>query len=166
MNAVSAPRVEAPVPRQSDLCRRRRWWEKPRRFLGRAWARVVFRLFQRHRYGRLVIETVAGTPLVVLPGVFNPKLFQTGEFLAETLSERWVPPGSTVLDMGTGSGVGAVFAARWARRVVAVDISPTAVRCARINVLLHGLEDRVEVRAGDLFEPLHLAYPVCGFFEA
>ena len=134
--------------------RRHRWWEKPRRFLGRAWARVVFRLFQRHRYGRLVIETVAGTPLVVLPGVFNPKLFQTGEFLAETLSERWVPPGSTVLDMGTGSGVGAVFAARWARRVVAVDISPTAVRCARINVLLHGLEDRVEVRAGDLFEPV------------
>jgi release factor glutamine methyltransferase len=40
--------------------------------------------------------------------------------------------------------------------VVAVDISPEAVRCARINVLLNRVEDRVEVRCGDLFEP------VCG----
>lgn len=128
--------------------------ESVRRAAGRAWAQGYFRVFQRHRYNRLVMETVAGKPIVVLPGVFNPKIFQTGEFLAETLNERWIPPGSTVLDMGTGSGVGAVFAAQWARRVVAVDISPTAVRCAQINVLLHGLEDRVEVYQGDLFEPI------------
>lgn len=130
------------------------FFESVRGVMGRAWARGYFRAFQRHRYNRLVVETVAGRPLVVLPGVFNPKLFGTGEFLVETLSERWVPPGSTVLDMGTGAGVGAVFAAQWAHRVVAVDISPAAVRCARINVLLHGLEDRVEVRKGDLFEPV------------
>ena len=55
-----------------------------------------------------------------------------------------IPPGSIVLDMGTGSGVGAVFAARNAARVVAVDVNPEAVRCARINVLLHHIEDRVD----------------------
>lgn len=121
--------------------------------LWRLLLRWRFLLFQRHRHDRLVLEEVTGTPIVVLPGVFNPKLFRTGEFLVETLSSRLVPPGSTVLDMGTGSGVGAVFAARWARRVVAVDINPAAVRCARINALLHRVEDRVEVREGDLFEP-------------
>jgi release factor glutamine methyltransferase len=59
-----------------------------------------------------------------------------------------------MLDMGTGSGICAVFAAQWARRIVAVDLNPAAVRCARINVLLHGLEERVEVREGDLFVPV------------
>ncbi len=39
--------------------------------------------------------------------------------------------------MGTGSGVCAVFAAKYARRVVAVDINPAAVRCAGINALLN-----------------------------
>ncbi len=113
-----------------------------------------FRLFQRHRHDRLVLEDVAGTPILVLPQVFNPKLFRSGAFLVECLGPKVIPPGGTVLDMGTGSGVGAVFAARWAARVVAVDINPEAVRCARINVLLHRLESKVEVRQGDLFAPV------------
>lgn len=115
-----------------------------------------YRLFHRHRFRRLVLESVAGRPILVLPQVFNPKLHRTGEFLVDSLDERLIPPGSTVLDMGTGSGVGAVFAARWARQVVAVDINPEAVRCAHINVLLNQVEDRVEVRLGDLFEPVRL----------
>ncbi len=121
------------------------------------WKRLLhwnFRLFQRHRYDRLVLEQVAGRSLLVLPEVFNPKLFRSGEILAQTLSPALIPPGSAVLDMGTGSGVGAIFAARWARRVVAVDINPAAARCARINVLLTHLEERIEVRQGDLFAPV------------
>ena len=58
-----------------------------------------------------------------------------------------------VLDMGTGSGVCAVIAARHARRVVAVDINAAAVRCARINALLNHVEQKIEVRHGDLFAP-------------
>lgn len=124
------------------------------RTLWRFFLRCRFLLFQRHRHNRLVLEEVAGRPILVLPGVFNPKLFRTSEFLVETLNARLIPPGSTVLDMGTGSGVGAVFAAQWADRIVAVDINPVAVRCARINALLNQVEDRVEVREGDLFEPV------------
>jgi release factor glutamine methyltransferase len=115
---------------------------------------VWFRLFQRHRYNRLVLEEVAGTPILVLPQVFNPKLFRSGEFLVECLGTKMIPVGGTVLDMGTGSGVGAVFAARWASRVVAVDVNPEAVRCARINALMHRLESKIEVRQGDLFAPV------------
>jgi release factor glutamine methyltransferase len=59
-----------------------------------------------------------------------------------------------VLDMGTGCGVGAVFAAKYARRVVAVDINPAAVRCAGINALINGMAGEIDVRLGDLFAPV------------
>lgn len=110
-----------------------------------------FDLFQRHRHDRLVIEAVAGAPIVVLPQVFNPALFRTGEFLASLLDRSLVRDGTSVLDMGTGSGAVAVAAARLGARVLAVDINPHAVRCARINALLNGIEDRLEARRGDLF---------------
>lgn len=116
--------------------------------------RLRFLLFQRHRHNHMVLERAAGYPILVLPQVFNPVLFRTGEFLAQALDARRIPPGSTVLDMGTGSGIGAIAAARWAGRVVAVDINPEAVRCARINILLNRVEHRVEVREGDLFAPV------------
>lgn len=56
--------------------------------------------------------------------------------------------------MGTGSGVCALVATHHVRHVVAVDISAAAVRCARINVLINAVEDKVEVLQGDLFAPL------------
>ena len=43
------------------------------------------RLFDRHRYQRLVLEEVDGLPLVVLPQVFNPKLLRSGAFLVSQL---------------------------------------------------------------------------------
>ena len=128
-----------------------------RSFLRRLWRLVLqwrFRLFQRHRHNRLVVEDVAGRPLVILPEVFNPKLFRTGAFMAGVLDEHAIPARAEVLDMGTGSGVGAVVAARWARHVDAVDVNPHAVRCARINALLNNLEDRIDVHHGDLFAPV------------
>lgn len=122
--------------------------------LWRLWLRLRFRLFQRRRHDALVLEDVAGLPILVLPRVFNPKLFWTGELLARLLDERLIPRNAAVLDLGTGTGIGALSAARFAGRVVAVDINPAAQRCARINALLNRLEDRVEVRGGDLFEPV------------
>jgi len=124
------------------------------RFFARFLLWLRFRLFQRFRHNRLVLEHVDGKPFLVLPGVFNPALFRSSELFAKSLGAEWIRPGSTVLDMGTGSGIGAVFAAQWAARVVAVDVNPAAARCARINALLNDVGDRVEVREGDLFEPV------------
>jgi len=121
------------------------------RFWGRLWYRIRFLLFQRHRFDRLALEWVAGRPFLILPQVFNPALFWTSEFMAQALNERLIPPGSYLLDMGTGSGIGAVFAAQWTNKVTAVDVNPAAVRCARINALLNEVEDRVTVKEGDLF---------------
>jgi release factor glutamine methyltransferase len=113
-----------------------------------------YRLYRR-RYGRLALEMLDGVPLLVLPEVFNPVITMTGAFLVRTLMKQSWPAGPVdVLDLGTGSGVGAIFAARRGAQVKAVDINPEAVRCARINVLLNHLEKQVEVRQGDLFEPV------------
>ena len=113
-----------------------------------------YRLFQQQRHRSFVLERVDGLPLLVTPGVLNPRLMRTGEFFARQLRADLLPPDAEVLDMGCGSGVCALFAARFARRVVAVDINPEAVRCTRINTLLHQYEDRIEVLHGDLFAPL------------
>jgi HemK-related putative methylase len=123
--------------------------------LTRLYLKLRHQVFGR-RYRRLVLERVGDAPFLVLPEVFNPVLFRTGPFLAETALriEPAAGPGRLALDMGTGSGVGAVFAARAGYRVLAVDINPEAVRCARINVLLNRLEAQVEVRPGDLFAPV------------
>lgn len=124
----------------------------------RRWLALRYRVLGR-RYNRLVLEEIDGVPLLVLPEVFNPVLLRTGAFMAHAVAAAAlpaVPSGQPVrlLDLGTGSGVGAIFAARRGLQVVAADINPEAVRCARINVLLNRLEAQVEVRQGDLFEPV------------
>ena len=71
--------------------------------------------------------------------------------LAENLR---VYEGEFVLDMGTGCGILAVLAAEKADEVLAVDINPYAIRCARKNAEINGVEDKVEFLLGDLFEPI------------
>lgn len=122
------------------------------RVLARAYLAVRYRLVDR-RYRRLVLENVQGVPFLVLPDVFNPVLFRTGPFLVEALLAQ-PRMGETCLDLGTGSGIGAVFAARQGYRVVGVDINPEAVRCARLNAVLNRVEDRVTIRLGDVFAPV------------
>lgn len=115
---------------------------------------LAHRLRGFDRYDEFIVERVHGTPILVTPSVFNPKRLRTGDFFASQVDSSRVVANAEVLDMGTGSGVCAVFAARHARRVVAVDINAAAVRCARINALLNRVDDRMEVRHGDLFEPV------------
>lgn len=65
-----------------------------------------------------------------------------------------VKRGAKVLDMGTGCGVLAVLAAEKAAKVVAADLNPHAVACARRNVELNRVQMKVEVRLGNLFETI------------
>jgi HemK-related putative methylase len=112
------------------------------------------KLLGQARYDDYRVEHVADARLLILPTVANPAILRTGAYFAEAVAAVDIRPGSTVLDMGTGSGVCALVAARRARHVVAVDINPAAVRCARINALINRLEERIDCRQGDLFEPV------------
>ncbi len=60
-------------------------------------------------------------------------------------------PGEVVLDMGTGTGLLGLIAAKKAARVVGLDINSKAVGCARLNARLNGIEN-FEARRSDLFE--------------
>lgn len=62
-------------------------------------------------------------------------------------------PSGVTLDLGTGSGIQALHAARFSERVVATDISARALAFARFTALLNEV-DGIEFRLGSLFEPV------------
>lgn len=66
-------------------------------------------------------------------------------------AERWVRPGQDVLDMGAGSGILSIAAARFgARSVLAVERDPIAIPIARENAARNGVQDLVRVVEGSL----------------
>ena len=65
--------------------------------------------------------------------------------------EEIIRPDTLVFDVGTGSGILAMAAARLgARAIKAVDIDGVAVRTAKENIAKAGLADRIDVKQGDL----------------
>jgi release factor glutamine methyltransferase len=62
--------------------------------------------------------------------------------------------GSRVLDMGTGCGILGIIAAKNAANVLAVDINPHAIRCARQNAVANELANRMSFLQADLFNGL------------
>ncbi|MGY1601138.1 putative protein N(5)-glutamine methyltransferase [Geodermatophilus sp. SYSU D00815] len=90
-----------------------------------------------------------GLRIAVAPGVFVPR--RRTEFLVDQAVAR-TPPGAVVLDLCCGSGAlgVALAAARPGTTLVAADVDPAAVRCARRNVEPAG----GRVVEGDLFAPV------------
>ncbi|MGB9751330.1 MAG: 50S ribosomal protein L11 methyltransferase [Roseiflexus castenholzii] len=65
--------------------------------------------------------------------------------------EQYVTPGMCVLDLGCGSGILAIAAARLgAARVLALDTDPIAVEATRANAALNNVADRIVVAEGSL----------------
>jgi release factor glutamine methyltransferase len=95
------------------------------------------------------VERVDGFDLFVPPSVLNPRLFRTGLLLAQVV-ERECAPADRVLDLGSGSGVVGLAAARAGASVLAVDKNPAAVRATRINAMLN--RSAIDAVESDLFE--------------
>ena len=86
--------------------------------------------------------------------VVDERVYEPAEdtfLLAEHLV---VAEDDVVLDVGTGSGIQAVLAAKKAKRVVAVDINPYAIECAIKNAQTNEVKERIEFRQGDLFQSI------------
>jgi len=140
-------------------------WRRARRLRQEDWRDSWKRYFRPQRIGkRLVVkpswatyEVAAGDTVIEIdPGM----AFGTGQHPTTAMCLRALEesasggrPGDAVLDFGTGSGILAIAAARLgAKRVLALDIDPQAVKAARQNAAANGVADAVEVREGTLPE--------------
>jgi release factor glutamine methyltransferase len=120
------------------------------------------------RFRESVRRAAAGAPIAQITGVkefFSLEFEVTPDVLVprpetEVLVERTIDvvrrsqqPACSILDVGTGSGCIAISLARHLpdARVFASDISAAALVVAARNVARHGLKERIELRAGDLF---------------
>jgi methylase of polypeptide subunit release factors len=83
-------------------------------------------------------------------GVYAPIRGEYVELVSQAC-EAWPVAGKRAVDVGTGTGVLAFVLARRGASVVATDLSPRAVACARENADALGLSGAVEVRQADLF---------------
>jgi SAM-dependent methyltransferase len=113
--------------------------------------------YEWHRKG-VPIAALGGATIHPDFGVFSPV---RGEYV-DLVARAPLPIGGTAFDIGTGTGVlAAVLARRGAPTVIASDLSPRALACARANVERLGLSGQVAVKEADLFPPERAALAVC-----
>ncbi|MBC7223549.1 MAG: 50S ribosomal protein L11 methyltransferase, partial [Anaerolineae bacterium] len=141
------------------------------------WAQAWKRAYQLQRIGRSLVIVPSWEPYAPRAGEHVVRLdpglaFGTG--LHETtrlclaLLEVHLRPGARLADVGTGSGILAIAAARLgAAQVVALDADPIAVRAARENVARNQVKGVVQVRWGTVpgGEENPWGAPVLGYEE-
>lgn len=119
--------------------------------LDRITKRQIYRqnLFRRtQKKGQLV--SCFGKEFIVYPDVFWP--FEDSTPLIKKMR---IKKGERVLDVCTGTGIIAVLAAlKGAKRVIAVDINPNAVKAAKANAKKFGVQKKVEVRHSDMLSAI------------
>ena len=95
-------------------------------------------------------------------GVFAPIRREYVDLVAKAPLPAALSSSGVAFDIGTGTGVlAAVLARRGVGRVVATDLDPRALACARENLERLGLAEQVEVVPADLFPDGRAALVVC-----
>ena len=91
-------------------------------------------------------------PVEITPGMaFGTGTHGTTQLCIEALEKRLKKRSASVLDMGTGSGILAIVAAKLGtQEVLAVDTDPVAVEVAAQNVEKNGVQGVVRVRQGEV----------------
>src|SRR5438105_3503709 len=102
-----------------------------------------------NRKANITVRTrVEGFDLEVFPTVFHPRYFGSSSILARFVSSMPLN-GKSFLDLGCGSGIVALCAAKRGAKATAVDINAEAVRCTQANASRHDL--KIDIRVSDLF---------------
>jgi release factor glutamine methyltransferase len=127
-------------------------------------ARSQFDIFLMRRMHRQPVAYIIGrqefwsfdflvTPDVLIPRPETERLIEISLKCAAAFDDD-LP--LRILDIGTGSGAIAVTLAKELPRaqVLATDISPAALEIARDNAVRHRVADRIQFRAGNLFDSI------------
>jgi release factor glutamine methyltransferase len=123
-----------------------------RRWMRRAIHFLSYHLILKRRRTRRT--RAAGFRLTVRPTVFHPRYFITSEFFASFIGQLDLS-GKRVADVGTGSGILALAAARaGAEHVTAIDINSAAALTAAENARVNGLSDRVGSACSNLLSAI------------
>lgn len=90
-------------------------------------------------------------PLLLDPGMaFGTGTHPTTQLSLEAI-ESHLRPGFSVLDLGTGSGILAIAAAKLgAKQVLGLDTDSTAIAAAQENILRNEVDSQIETRLGSL----------------
>lgn len=62
-----------------------------------------------------------------------------------------VKAGDNVIEVGSGCGILSILAAKKASNVLAIDINPYAIRCAKENAILNKIDNKISFIQSDLF---------------
>jgi ribosomal protein L11 methyltransferase len=133
-------------------------WRRSRRVREESWRDAWKKHFGVQRIGRALVVRpswvdygLEGNETVIHldPGMaFGTGQHPTTAMCLRALEER-VRPGVSVLDLGCGSGILAIAAAKLgAARVLALDTDPQAIKAATENAAANGVSDVIEVREG------------------
>lgn len=95
---------------------------------------------------------VGGLAFRVLPNVYSPRFFSDTSWFARQLPS--IVADTSLLEIGTGTGVIAAFCAQQGAQVLATDVNPDAVVNAKLNLSIYGFN--VEVRQGYLYDPIRV----------
>lgn len=111
-----------------------------------------------HRRVRASLErtdacSLFGLDLLIAPGVLHPGHFASSRMLGRHLMSLDLR-GRNLADLGTGSGILALLAARSGALVTALDVDQAAAACASLNARRNNLADRVNVVVSDVFDQL------------
>jgi release factor glutamine methyltransferase len=123
------------------------------RFLFRRFWLPFYRLWALRHVRRECVFRYVGLQLAVPPGVFHPGVFFSTPIFISFLQKIDFQE-KTVLDVGAGSGLLALFAAQHGAVVTALDINPLAVKTAHRNAELNALP--LTAVESDLFDNLPL----------